>query len=449
MAKNFLTKLFLSCSIAALPFFLIAQQEKKARVIVMTDGEIDDHSSMVRFLLYTCDVQLLAIIETNSVYQRKGHSNEDWYEKQLAAYEKVYPNLIMHNPNYPTVAEIRSKSFVGDEDSSHLMNVVSREERNAQKPGARVQYMPDAWANTPGSDKIVEILLDKNPEPVYIQAWGGGNTAAKAFYKLKTEHPNDYEKAVSKVIMYNIWYQDDAGNYIETYHPKVTMLYSDAFNTTWAYRVQTATKDFVTNEVKNNHGPLGALYPQAYISEGDSPSFLYSLYNGLRNHEHPTYGGWGGRFVKLSNFENGYTDATDDGDIKKPLARWVSHANNDFEARLDWCVAEKYSNGNHAPVIKFKGNLDRTGKPGKTITLSAKGTKDPDGNNVTYKWWQYKDAGTYDGMITIDNATGINSSFSIPKENKQGTIHIILEVTDNGKPQLVSYKRFIISVKEK
>lgn len=434
-------------SIALLPFCAISQsKEKKPKVIAMTDGEIDDKTSMVRFLLYTCDIDLQAIIQTSSVYQRHGHSNEHWLEKHIDAYEKVYPNLIKHNPYYPTADEIRKKCFVGDEDSMHLMKVTSREQRNAQKPGAEVQYMPDAWPNTPGSDKIVEILLDKSTDPIFIQAWGGGNTAAKAFYVLKTKYPNDYERAVSKAVMYNIWYQDDAGNYIETYHPKVTMLYSDAFNTTWAYRIQTNTKDFVTNQVKNNHGPLGALYPQAYISEGDSPSFFYTFNTGLRSYENPTYGGWGGRFVKLPNFTNGYTDAKDDGDIKKPLARWIDQVNNDFASKLNWCVAPKYSDANHKPVIKLKTNIDITAKAGKKIVLNAKGTKDPDGNTITYKWWQYKDAGTYDGTINIENVSTKKTSFTIPKEDKQGTIHIILEVSDSGTPQLVSYKRIIITV---
>ena len=74
--------------------FFLGQTESKSqtakpRVIVMTDGEIDDHSSMIRFLLYTCDIDALAIIETNSIFQKKGHSKEDWYEKQLEAYGKV------------------------------------------------------------------------------------------------------------------------------------------------------------------------------------------------------------------------------------------------------------------------------------------------------------------------------------------------------------------------
>ncbi|MEO7766763.1 MAG: nucleoside hydrolase-like domain-containing protein [Ferruginibacter sp.] len=412
----------------------------------MTDGEIDDKTSMVRFLLYTCDVDLQAIIQTNSVYQRSGHSKEHWLEKHIAAYEQVYPKLIKHSPGYPTADEIRKKCFVGDEDSNHIIKITSHPKWIEQKPGTAVEYLPDAWPNTAGSDRIVEILLEKNPDPVYIQAWGGGNTASKAFYTLKTAHPGDYDRAVSKVVMYNIWYQDDAGNYIETYHPKVTMLYCNSFNNTWAYRIQTNTKDFVTNQVKNNHGPLGALYPQAYISEGDTPSFLYTFNTGLRSYEDPSFGGWGGRFMKLPNFQNGYTDATDDEDMKKPLERWIEQVNNDFASKLNWCVAAKFSEANHKPVIKLKTKSDFTAKPGQKIMLDANRSKDPDGNEITYKWWQYKDAGTYDGKVDIENPAVNKTSFIIPADMKQGTIHIILQVTDNGKPPLVSYKRIIITV---
>jgi len=448
--KNILNKLLLLFLITLLALPGMAKDlEKKASVIVMTDGEIDDRSSMVRFLLYTCDINLLAIIQTNSVYQQSGHSKEGWLEKQIDAYAQVYPNLIKHNQNYPTADEIRRKSYVGDEDQEHLINVTSREKRNEQKPGGKVEYMPDTWPNTPGSDKIVEILLDKNTDPVYIQAWGGGNTASKAFYKLKTDYPNEYDRAVSKVIMYNIWYQDDAGNYIETYHPKVTMLYCGSFSGTWDYKSQPNTTDFINSSVKNNHGPLGALYPQSYVSEGDSPSFLYSLYNGLRNYENPTHGGWGGRFVKLEGFANDYTDASDDGDVKQSLRRWINPANNDFQAHMDWCVAQKFSDANHAPLIKIDGDYDITLQPGEKIKLSANGTTDSDGNKLTYKWWQYKEAGTYEGMVKIDNPANRKATFVVPRDNRNGTIHIILEVSDNGDPVLVSYKRIIITIGSK
>ena len=83
--------------------------------------------------------------------------------------------------------------------------------------------------------------------------------------------------AVKKAVMYNIWYQDGAGNYIETYHPDVTLLVSYYFSGTWDYGSQRYTDGFAKNYLHNGHGPLAALYPQDYISEGDSPAFLYSL----------------------------------------------------------------------------------------------------------------------------------------------------------------------------
>lgn len=76
--------------------------EGKPRVVVMTDGEVDDRCSMVHFLLYANDMQVDAIIQSNSCFQRNGWSSQPWIEEQLAAYEAVYPNLKVHDPDYPT-----------------------------------------------------------------------------------------------------------------------------------------------------------------------------------------------------------------------------------------------------------------------------------------------------------------------------------------------------------
>ena len=420
-------------------------QVKKPRVIVMTDGEIDDHSSMIRFLLYTCDVEVCAVIETNSIFQREGHSKKDWYENQLEAYGRVWPNLVKHNPGYPTADHLRAVSFVGDEEHDHLRGL--REKRWELIPGAEITYRPDDWEDTPGSDKIVEVLLEDNPEPVHIQAWGGGNTAARAFYKLKTEHPDDYHRAVSKVVMYNIWYQDGAGNYIETDHPEVTLIYCGSFAGTWNYRSQKNTYDFIEHHVKTNHGPLGALYPQDYVSEGDSPAFFYSLYNGLRNYEDPTYGGWGGRFEKTPGHDHVYIDAVDDGDKKKSLRIWIDDANQDFKARMDWCIAENFEDANHQPLIKIKGDLDRSVSPGETVRINAAKTTDPDGDKLSFTWRQYKEAGSYDALVKLQNPVTDQVSFTAPDVSKAETVHIILEATDDGSPALKSYQRIIITVK--
>ncbi|MCK0158726.1 DUF1593 domain-containing protein [Cellulophaga sp. F20128] len=435
-----MTKIFISIFIALIFVLQTATygQHKKPRVIVMTDGEVDDHSSMVRFLLYTNDIDLQAIIETNSVYQPEGHSKENWYEKMVDAYEQVYPNLIIHDSRYPTAAEIRSKSYIGDEDPNHL---VVNANSKGRKPGSKVKITPDDWSDTAGSDKIVEILLDDNSSPVYIQAWGGGNTAARAFYKLKTKYPKEYDRAVSKAVMHNIWYQDGAGNYIEKYHPKVTMLLDHYFNGTWDYGSQSFTSDFIKNQVKSNHGPLGALYPQSYVSEGDSPAFLWAIDNGLRNYENPTYGGWGGRFYKVDGFENVYADVS-----AATYSRWIEDANRDFEARMDWCVSEKFEGANHKPIITINGKLDTVVKPGQKVILSAEGTMDPDGDKLSYRWWHYIEAGTYTKMVEIENPFGVKTSFNTPMVDKPASIHIILEVKDQGKPALKSYKRLIFNI---
>ncbi len=179
---------------------VLAGQVVKPRVIVLTDGEVDDRSSMIRFLLYTNDIDLEAIIQTNSVYQKIGWSSSGWLEEQIDAYEKVYPNLIIQDPSYPAPDFLRSKIYVGDEDSSHI---VVDPYSSRRIPGMEPIIDPSEWNNTPGSDRIVQVLLEDDPRPVFIQAWGGGNTAARAFYKLKTQYPNDYSRAISKVTMYN------------------------------------------------------------------------------------------------------------------------------------------------------------------------------------------------------------------------------------------------------
>jgi hypothetical protein len=41
------------------------------------------------------------------------------------------------------------------------------------------------------------------------------------------------------------------------------------------------SEKWLSENVKQNHGPLGAWYPQRNISEGDTPAFLNFVDNGL------------------------------------------------------------------------------------------------------------------------------------------------------------------------
>jgi hypothetical protein len=201
--------------------------------------------------------------------------------------------------------------------------------------------------------------------------------------------------------------------------------------------------------ILKGHGPLCSLYEAkngAFRSEGDSPAFMHQIRVGLRSMEEPGYGGWGGRFVREKPNSNTWRGAKDDGDINKPIWRWAQAFQNDWAARADWCV-KSYKEANHPPVVKLSSKLDLKAKPGQTVKLNAKGTNDPDGDKLTYKWWQYKEPGSYKSTVNIKNANEQQVSFVVPGNAKKGqTIHIICEVTDNGNPPLTRYLRVIVNI---
>jgi len=99
-------------------------------------------------------------------------------------------------------------------------------------------------------------------------------------------------------------------------------------------------------------------------------------------------------------------------------------------------------------VVTLAHGLDLTVRPGDKLSLSAKGTTDPDGNALAYRWWQYQEANTYKGSIQIKNASAQNASLTVPADAQPGqTIHIICEVTDTGSPPLTRYQRVVIEIK--
>jgi len=241
------------------------------------------------------------------------------------------------------------------------------------------------------------------------------------------------------------------------------------------YEEMRGTEDYL----KNN--PNYEKYD--FISEGDSPSFLYLLDTGLRSLEDPTYGGWGSRFGAESDtlYKNtvlDYDPYTEQYEAQYTLSRWFDAIQNDFAERTSWCVESDDSKVNHAPGVSVKQGIDITAKAGDTVTLTAEG-EDQDGDNLTYNWWHYFEADTYDpnesytteaepllagGMqldvqrkvgddekldtIDITNADQAEMSFTVPEDAKSGdTIHMIAEVTDDGSHTLKHYQRVIITVK--
>jgi hypothetical protein len=412
----------------------------RPRVIVTTDGEIDDRDSMIRFLLYANEFDVEALVYNSSRFHWLGNAwaGTEWISDEIDLYSRVYPFLRQHADGYPTPEFLRSRTYVGN-----ITNVGEMDQ------------------DTPGADRIVNVLLDDRPGPVYLQVWGGTNTIAKALATIQKQHPEQMDRVSQKAVLYIILDQDDTfRKYIEPNWPKLQVLGSFrqfgvlAFG--WRTQMPPASRVFferpwLEGHISNGHGVLAGAYQSqdgAFRSEGDSPSFMHQIEVGLRSREHPSYGGWGGRFVEEKPGQtNVWKDADDEGSIAKPIWRWAEAFQNDFAARADWCV-KTYAEANHPPVVWLKTPADVEAAPGATVMLDVSGSTDPDGDRLSFAWWQYKDAGRYKGTVVIKDPDRASASITVPADVRPGdTIHLIAEVTDAGKPPLTRYARVIVTVK--
>ena len=133
------------------------------------------------------------------------------------------------------------------------------------------------------------------------------------------------------------------------------------------------------------------------------------------------------------------------------IKRWNKGYDNDFAARMDWSIISNYKDANHHPVAVLNGNKTRSvlqmnASVGDKVELNAEGSTDPDGNTISYKWSFYDEPSSYDGSVSILNDRSIKASIEIPENSKGKNIHIILEIYDNGSPNLYAYRRMIINV---
>lgn len=434
MNLNFLFRLkfFVLLSFVFISLSTVGNRNEKPAVIITQDGEVDDRSSFVRFLLYTPDIDLRGVVATNSKWQKNGHGLE-WIYGAYDLYDKVRENLLQHNPDYPTVEFLKSITVLGNENPEHLTG------------GA-------PYVDSDGSELILKELLKIEDKLLHINCWGGANTVAQALWKFRKNYPDEYKNNISKVRVIAITFQDEAGDWIVNNMPEVRIIKNNAFHMTWNYHKeeplkhnpypQMMSEKWLSENVKKNHGPLGAWYPQKNISEGDTPAFLNFVDNGLETWNDYSSGGWGGRYQPVSG--NYWSDATDDNNMQKTLWRWIPDVQNDFAARMDWCV-KSYDEANHQPVLE-EVTVPGTVKPGQKVELKATAS-DPDADKVYYWWWHYPDPSGRNNPIKIVHETSDNAHFTVP-ENSDKDIHIILEVSDDGSPELKSYKRLIFKMKK-
>lgn len=441
--------------------------EVKPRLIVVSDigNEPDDSESFVRLLLYTNQIDAEGFVASTSTWQRE-IIHPELMRERIAAYGQVLKNLRVHDKGFP--------------DAAKLMALVK-----SGQPHYGMSHVGDG-CDTEGSGWIIAEADKPDPRPLWVTLWGGAADLAQALYHVRaTRTPEQVKAFVAKLRVYSISDQDDAGPWARYNFPELFWITSiHAFSNYHLAEWQGisgelivpfpgADRSLISNEwlEKNiRRGPLGALYPPwQFAMEGDTPSFLNLIARGLTDTEHPEWGGWGGRYNKVAPQYGLFSDTLDtviglDGERHisnhASIWRWRPAFQYDFAARIAWTLAPKYKDANHAPIAVLNGDagaepLRLTAKYGQSITLSAEGSRDPDKNAVTTKWWVYREAGNLprqakpvlsipDPLHAVVEVPAVTSLR--PEEAPSGDLHVILEVWDNGTPQMVSYRRAIITM---
>ena len=461
----------------------------RPRVIVISDigNEPDDQMSLVRFLLYSNQFEVEALIASTSTWQ-KAASHPETMHQLIDTYGEVRPNLLQHAKGWPTAEYLHAQVFSGQ--PGYGMAATGSEKMS------------------PGAEAIIRAADRNDPRPLWISIWGGANTLAQALLQLRaTRKVDDVEKFVSKLRVYSINDQDDAGPWLRREFPNLFYIvrpsppngeeYSYA---TWTgisgdayYRnCAGANTTLVTNEwldANVRKGPLGKLYPKfLFIMEGDTPSFLGLVDNGLNAYRRPDWGGWGGRYVYRQPYGETHPIWTQGGDEffrtkasqdtvtgvdgeqhtsdQATIWRWRDAYQNDFAARMDWTIKD-FAHANHNPVVDVNGQvgtapIEIDSEVGKPLVLDASRSSDPDNQRLHFKWFVYPEAGGTETNLSdvkidgADRAKAVVTPTAVCRSawlagvvpcKGNGVVHVILAVTDEGTPQLTSYRRIIVNVR--
>lgn len=436
---------------------------------MLTDigGDPDDQQSMVRLLHYANEFKIEGIVAsahnnspTNLLLLR-----DDLVHELIDQYAQCKPNFDIHAKGYP--------------EATTLHKVVKRGSNKGGRNVPLEKFVGQGF-DTEGSDWIISVVDRLKDSPINISVWGGACDLAQALWKVR--HTRSKEKTdlfVSHLRVFFIGKQDSSNEWIINEFPKLWLILAlDPGGDKWAsgYRgmfwggdMSSTTKEWIHQHIYRN--PLGRLYPdKTYtggkgrnpynaMKEGDSPSMLYFLDNGINIPSHPEWGGWGGRYIRERNdFFREAADCWYDPFDRETICsaraavfRWRDDFQNDFAARVIWGSTGNYKKANHAPQIVVNNHggeepLYMKVKAGQWVTLDASESTDPDGNDLTVDWFFYPEAGTYTGELPRFDSKDLRIRFELPVEATNSSVHLICRLKDNGTPSLVAYRRIILEI---
>ncbi|MBN9661019.1 MAG: DUF1593 domain-containing protein [Acidobacteria bacterium] len=412
----------------AVVFPLLAFAADKPRVLVLTDissltagvREPDDGQSLVRFLLFSNEFDVEGFVASSNL----GHGQvvrPELIRQAIEGYAAVWPNLRRHLSSYPDPARLRDRVKAGQPIAG---------------PKVPVEASVGEGKDTEGSDWIVRTAMSPDRRPLWILIWGGSADLAQALWRTR-----DNVELRRKLRVHAVHDQDSTGPWIRKTFPDLFyILRGDGVRGT--YRggdTSLVSPEWVERNVRVDHGPLGALYPNYKggdvwsgrlgavrgVKEGDTPTFLSLIANGLNDPERLDLGGWGGRVVDARDAVESDADPGDPNASMISVYRWRADWQAEFQARLDWCVRDP-AKANHAPSVKLKVTGNR---------LDARGSRDPDGDKLTYEWMIYPKGKR---KVRLE-AKGARAR--IYAEPGPGAVHVVVAVRDSGTPALTRYAR--------
>lgn len=472
-------------------------EPERRRLIVLADmgNEPDEEQQMLHLLMCSDQIDIEGLIAVTGYHLRpedkrpyRQSLHPELLHRLVDGYERVYPNLLYHAKGWNEPERLR-RIIASGQTGFGVASI---------GPGR----------SSEGSRLIVEAATRPDPRPLHIVVNAGSNTLAQALIDYRESHSSEELAAfVSKLRVYENAAQDDAGAWICHQFPSLfwirslhqTKCYGGPNNdtlgpTVWApYEYSPDGQDLWAKEhIREGHGAFGELYPPRrvgrihFIEGGGTIPWMGLVRLGLSDRAEPSWGGWSGRFSaeKLPDVHTRYKDIRELEQASLPFAvysedpdspdRWVdprdgmvydtTHAAvwrwreamwNDFQARMDWCV-KPFSEANHHPRASLNGDASdsivrRSAKPGQSLTFSAEGSTDPDGDALRFNWYVYPEAGArpYGKPLPIGNSAAARVELPVPLDAAGKELHLILEVWDESEiAPLVDYRRVVVSVAE-
>ncbi len=492
----------------------------KPRAIITTDLECDDMNSLIHLCLYLNEIDIDGIVYTSSQFHfngdgvhtlgevtpnyrcigeaaymtHVGYPHPDPEAKHLKSYRPfeagwieslwrneyalAYPNLVKHNPDFPSPERLLSITKYGN-----------------------IAFEGDVREDTEGSDLIKEAILDKDERILYLLSWGGVNTIVRALLSIAEQYKDTdqweeiYGLVCRKIRILGVFdgvgqdnsYKDHA----EALYPDIKILSTDfmyggfmAPVSEQADCIETFQSEWLKKNIKFGHGDLMSKYglfgdgthyegeadifqygkelslnwgfdaipnitfnPYDFLGEGDSGTYVLLFDVGLRGLENGNYGTLLGRVHENGRkTKKGYNFFT--GKEGNPN-RFVRAYQEEWAARADWCI-KPFEECNHPPVVSVV-KRDITAAAGEVILLEGSGS-DPDGDYLRPYWYVYHQGSEYSGVagdLRVWEPTRFCTHFTIPEDAKRGDyFNLILEVQDDAENPITRYAQVIVTVKE-